>query len=174
MQGYENRGPNNERKKIYVSAVTPDLIATRYRGELTRFFERLFANANAGKPLMHTYFDNYYDLYWNLHVGVTGDAIPPEVRQFSAAFNAVLGFLYPTSDIAHENYMRARETRHALKDWLDTRVQAIIDGEVPNADRTFVYYWLKNGGMRENFRRKDIVFECFHNFLAFKIGRAHV
>src|SRR5439155_8440346 len=30
-----------------------------------------------------------------------------------------------------------------------------------------VYYWLKNGGQGENFRRKDIVFECFHNFLAF-------
>jgi cytochrome P450 len=167
MQGYENRGPNNERKKIYVSAVTPDLIATKYRGKLTSFFEKLFLNANAGKPLMHTYFDNYYDLYWNLHVGVTGDAIPPEVRQFSAAFNAVLGFLYPTSDIVHQNYMRARETRQALKDWLDTRVQAIIDGTVPNADRTFVYYWLKNGRLGENFRRKDIVFECFHNFLAF-------
>ncbi len=167
MQGYENRGPNNERKKIYVSAVTPDLIATKYRGKLTSFFEKLFLDANAGKPLMQTYFDNYYDLYWSLHVGVTGDAIPPRVKAFSAAFNAVLGFLYPTSDIVHQNYMRARETRQALKDWLDTRVQAIIDGTVPNADRTFVYYWLKNGGLGENFRRKDIVFECFHNFLAF-------
>jgi hypothetical protein len=167
MQGYENRGPNNERKKIYVSAVTPDLIATKYRGKLTSFFERLLANANANKPLMHSYFDNYYDLYWDLHVGVTGDSIPLEVRQFSAAFNAVLGFWYPTSDIVHDNYMRARATRPALKDWLDTRLQAIIDGTVPNADRTFVYYWLKNGRLGENFRRKDIVFECFHNFLAF-------
>jgi len=167
MQGYEKRGPNNERKRIYVSAVTPDLIATRYRGKLISFFEKLLANGNAGKPLMHTYFDNYYDLYWDLHVGVTGDAIPLEVRQFSAAFNAVLGFWYPTTDIVSQNYMRARETHQALKAWLDTRVQAIIDGDVPNADRTFVYYWLKNGGMGQNFRRKDIVFECFHNFLAF-------
>jgi hypothetical protein len=30
-----------------------------------------------------------------------------------------------------------------------------------------VYYWVKNGEMGENFRRKDMVFECFHNFLAF-------
>lgn len=30
FQGYQRRGPNNERKKIYVSAVTPDLIATKY------------------------------------------------------------------------------------------------------------------------------------------------
>ena len=52
------------------------------------------------------------------------------------------------------------------KDWIDVRVQAIIDGKVPDADRTFVNYWLKNGRLGENFRRKDIVFECFHNFIA--------
>ena len=167
MQGYENRGPDNERKKIYMSATTPDLIATKYRDKLTGFYKRLFAEANAGTPMMHHYFENYFDLYWNLHVGATGDEIPPPVRQFSTSFNAVLGFWFPTLEIVHENYMRTRETRQELKDWLDTRVQAVIDGKVPDADRTFVYYWLKNGGMGENFRRRDIVFECFHNFLAF-------
>src|SRR3954454_20193244 len=90
MQGYEHRGPNNERKKIYVSAVTPDLIATKYRSKLVRFYEKLFADSNSGKPLMRCYFDNYYDLYWDLHVGVTGDAIPAAVRQFSEGFNGVL------------------------------------------------------------------------------------
>ena len=167
MQGYENRGPNNERKKIYVSAVTPDLIATKYRPKLVRFYEKLFADSNSGKPLMRCYFDNYYDLYWDLHVGVTGDAIPAAVRQFSEGFNGVLGFEFPTSENVREYYMQARATREALKEWLDARVQAIIDGELPNADATFVYHWLKNGGQGENFRRKDIVFECFHNFLAF-------
>jgi hypothetical protein len=166
MQGYENRGPNNERKKIYVSAVTPDLIATKYRGKLTGFFEKLLADANAGTPLMRHYVENYDNLYWDLHVGATPDEIPPAVRQFSASFNAVLGFWYPTSDIVRDAYMRARESRPALKAWLDVRVQAIIDGKVPNADRTFVHYWLKNGGLGEHFRRKDVVFECFHNFLA--------
>lgn len=106
-------------------------------------------------------------MYWDLHVGVTGDGIPTAVRQFSAAFNGVLGFKFPTSENVREYYMQARATREALKDWLDARVQAIIDGETPNADSTFVYYWLKNGGQGDNFRRKDIVFECFHNFLAF-------
>jgi hypothetical protein len=53
--------------------------------------------------------------------------------------------------------MRVRDTRQPLKEWVDSRVQAIIDGRVPNADRTFVHYWLKNGGLGANFRRKDIV-----------------
>ncbi|HEX6655798.1 MAG TPA: hypothetical protein VF153_06265, partial [Candidatus Limnocylindria bacterium] len=167
LQGYEHRGPNNERKKIYASATTPDLYVAKYAPKVKRFFDRLFSSDNAGKPLMHEYYANYFDLYWDLHLGVTGDAVPSEVRQFGAGFNAVLGFWFPTSDIVRENYMRVRELRQPLKDWIDRRVQAVLDGEVSDPEGTFVYYWLKNGGQGENFRRKDIVFECFHNFLAF-------
>jgi len=70
-------------------------------------------------------------------------------------------------DVVHESYMQCRATRQPLKDWVDARVQAMLDGAVPDADATFVYYWLKNGEQGEHFRRKDILFECFHNLLAF-------
>lgn len=166
-QGYENRGPNNERHRIYQSAVTPDLVNTKYRSKIKSFYEAFLADANSGTPLMQHYFDNYYDLYWNLHVGATADEIPAEVRQFSNSFSAVLGFQDPTLEIVHENYLKAREVRAPLKAWLDERVEMIIDGRTPNADSTMVYYWLKNGELGENFRRIDIVFECYHNFLAF-------
>src|SRR4029079_2711067 len=126
---------------------------------------RLFDDANAGKPLMERYYANYFDLYWDLHLGVTGDAIPAEIRQIGVSFTAVLGYWYPTSDIVRENFMKVRELRPVLKEWIDGRVQAGLDGDVPDPEGTFAYYWLKNGG--EHFRRKDIVFECFHNFLAF-------
>jgi cytochrome P450 len=167
IRGYENRGPDNERKRIYMSATTPDLIATRYREKIARFFDLFLADANAGKPLMQAFYAHYFDLYWELHLGVSGDAIPLEVRQFGTSFNAVLGFKFPTLEVVHENYMTVRRTRQALKAWVDSRIQALIDGKVPDADRTFVHYWLENGRQGENFRRKDIVFECFHNLLAF-------
>lgn len=60
-----------------------------------------------------------------------------------------------------------RELRQPLKDWLDARIQDVIDGKVPNPEATFVHYWVANGRLGENFGRKDVVFECFHNFLAF-------
>ena len=69
--------------------------------------------------------------------------------------------------VVHDNYMRVRQIRQLLKDWIDKRVQDIIDRHVPNPEKTMVYYWIKNGELGENFRRKDMVFECFHNFLAF-------
>jgi hypothetical protein len=167
IQGYEQRGPDNERKKIYLSATTPDLYAAKYADKVRSFLARVFDEANAGKPLMHRYYADYFDLYWDLHLGVTGEAIPAEVRQIGASFTNVLGYWYPTADIVHENIMRVRELRPLLKDWLDSRVQALIDGDVRDPEGTLVYYWLKNGGGGEHFRRKDIVFECFHNFLAF-------
>ena len=50
--------------------------------------------------------------------------------------------------------MRVRELRQPLKDWLDARIQDVIDGKVLNPEATFVYYWVANGGLGENFRRK--------------------
>ena len=167
LRGYEKRGPNNERKRIYFSAVTPDLYGPMYSDKIKRFLDDLFDEQNEGKPLMHQYYQRYFDLYWDLHLGVTGDNIPPEVRQIGQSFVAVVSFRYPTLQVVHDNYMRVRQLRQLLKDWIDQRVQDLIDGHVPNPEKTLVYYWIKNGTLGENFRRKDIVFECFHNFLAF-------
>lgn len=167
LQGYENRGPDNERKRIYFSALTPDLYQANYAAKVGRFLDRLFAPENEGQPLMRRYLDSYYDLYWDLHVGVTGADIPPEITEIGQCFVAALGFFYPTDEIMHQNYLRVRELREPLRQWIDARVQAVKDGTVPDADKTMVHYWLTNGQEGENFRRKDIVFECFHNFLAF-------
>ncbi|MFC9635075.1 hypothetical protein ACFTY8_38950 [Streptomyces mirabilis] len=119
---------------------------------------------------MQQYYADYFDLYWDLHVGVTGEAVPPEVRELGASFMAVLGHWFPTEEVVYENLMRVRELRPFLREWIDQRVQAVIDGEIPDPEGTFVHYWLRNGGDGEHFRRKDIVFECFHNFLAFSQG----
>src|SRR3954447_18318516 len=43
IQGYEQRGPDNERKKIYASATTPDLYAANYAPKVHGFLARLFA-----------------------------------------------------------------------------------------------------------------------------------
>jgi cytochrome P450 len=166
IQEYQKRGPHNERKRIYYSAVTPELYGPMYSDKIKRFLDSLFDEQSEGKPLMHQYYQRYFDLYWDLHLGVTGDDIPPEVRQIGQSFVAVFGFRYPTLQVVHDNYMRVRQLRPLLKDWIDQRVQDLIDGHVPNPEKTLVYYWIKNGELGENFRRKDIVFECFHNFLA--------
>jgi cytochrome P450 len=166
IQGYANRGADNHRKKIYASALTPDLYRSMYTAKVVKFFNQLFDPKRANQPLMRQYLDSYFDLYWDLHLGVTGDAIPADVRQIGESFNTALAYINPIKDIVHDNYVRVRALRPFLKDWINKRVEDVAQQRVPHPEQTFVYYWLKNGAEGADFRRKDIVFECFHNFVA--------
>ncbi|CAN5127972.1 hypothetical protein BH11ACT6_BH11ACT6_41090 [soil metagenome] len=167
LQGLEKRGPDNLRKRIYMSAVTPDLYQEMYQEKIVGFFDGLFSAANAGKPLMRIYLDTFWDLYWDLHLGVKGDDLPAEVRQIGASFNTVLAYRDPTQKIVYDNYMTVRKNLAFLKTWIDDRLEDLQTGKTPQPEKTFGWYWLKNGEDSEYFNHKDVVFECFHNFVAF-------
>ena len=166
LQGLEKRGPDNLRKRIYFSGVTPDLYGPKYQKKVVTFFDQLLDPKFAGKPMMRHYLDYYFDLYWDLHLGVKGDAVPAEVRQIGESFNTVLAYRNPTRQIVYEHYMTARKLLDTLKEWIAERVKDLESGRIPEPDKTIAWYWLKNAGNGEHFDRKDIVFECFHNFVA--------
>ena len=167
LQGLENRGDNNLRKRIYFSAVTPDLYRPMYGDKVVAFFDQLMGPEFADKPFMRHYLDYYFDIYWDLHLGVKGEAIPKQVRQIGEAFNTVLAYRNPLLPIVYENYMTVRNLLDFLKQWIDERVEDIAAGRTANTEKTIAWYWLKNAGDGEHFSKKDIVFECFHNFVAF-------
>ena len=167
LQGLEKRGPDNRRKRIYMSAVTPDLYGQMYQGKIVRFFDDLLGPPNANKPLMQTYLKTFWDLYWDLHLGVKGNQIPEQVREIGASFNAVLAYRDPTQKVVYDNYMTVRKHLAFLKSWIDERLADIGSGKTPEPEKTFAWYWLKNGEDGEFFAHKDVVFECFHNFVAF-------
>src|SRR5271155_3872896 len=52
LQGLEERGDNNLRKRIYFSALTPDLYRPKYGDKVVSFFNRLMEPQYAGKPFM--------------------------------------------------------------------------------------------------------------------------
>jgi len=81
LQVLEKRGENNLRKRIYFSAVTPDLYKPMYSAKVGAFFDKLMDQQFANKPFMRHYLDYYFDLYWDLHLGVAGVAIPAQVRE---------------------------------------------------------------------------------------------
>jgi hypothetical protein len=166
LQGLEKRGPNNLRKRIYFSAVTPDLYKPMYSPKVVAFFDRLLDQQFANKPFMRHYLDYYFDLYWDLHLGVTGDAIPFEVRQIGESFNTVLAYRNPLLPITYDHYMIVRERLDFLKSWIDDRLADIEHGKTKNPEKTIAWYWLKNAGDGGHFAKKDVVFECFHNFVA--------
>jgi hypothetical protein len=166
LQGLEKRGDNNLRKRIYFSGVMPDLYKPMYSAKVQAFFDKLLDQQFANKPFMRHYLDYYFDLYWDIHLGVTGDGIPFEVRQIGEAFNTVLAYRNPLLPITHDNYMVVRERLDFLKSWIDDRLADIETGKVKNPERTMAWYWLKNAGDGTHFAKKDVVFECFHNFVA--------
>jgi hypothetical protein len=166
LQGLEKRGPNNLRKRIYFSGVTPDLYKPMYSPKVVAFFDKLMDQQFAGRPFMRHYLDYYFDLYWDLHLGVTGDAIPYEVRQIGEAFNTVLAYRNPLLPITYDNYMIVRERLDFLKSWIDDRLADIESGKTKDPEKTIAWYWLKNAGDGSHFAKQDVVFECFHNFVA--------
>src|SRR6201994_935669 len=166
LQGLEKRGPDNLRKRIYFTGVSPDLYKPMYSAKVTAFFDKLMDKQFANKPFMRHYLDYYFDLYWDLHLGVTGDAIPFEVRQIGEAFNTVLAYRNPLLPITYDNYMIVREHLDFLKSWIDDRLTDIESGKTKNPEKTMAWYWLKNAGDGRYFAKKDVVFECFHNFVA--------
>src|SRR6476620_12549110 len=130
------------------------------------FFDKLMDQKFANRPCMRHYLDYYFDLYWDLHLGVPAEAIPFEVRQTGAAFNTVLAYRNPLLPITHDNYMKVRELLDFLKSWIDDRIGDIQSGKTKNPEQTMAWYWLKNAGDGSHFSKKDVVFECFHNFVA--------
>jgi len=165
LEGLENRGPDNLRKRIYFSGVTPDLYG-KYQAKAVTFFDKLLDSKHVGKPFMRHYLDYYWDIYWDLHLGVKGEAVPPQVRTIGESFNTVLAYRNPVQPIVYENYMAVRALLPFLKQWIDARLDDIASGRLANPDQTIAYYWLKNAGDGRYFAKKDVVFECFHNFVA--------
>ncbi len=173
LQGLDNRGDNNLRKRIYFSAVTPDLYKPMYSEKVVAFFDEILDARFANKPFMRHYLDYYFDIYWDLHLGVKGEAIPPEVRQIGEAFNTVLAYRDPLLPITHDNYMKVRKLLDFLKAWIDDRIGDIGAGRIAHPEKTMAYYWLKNAGNGDHFSKKDVVFECFHNFVALSAVGQH-
>src|SRR4051812_5920109 len=122
VQGYQSRGKDNKRKRVYYAALTPDLYKPAYSRKVLRFFSRLLDDKNAGEPLMKQYIENYLDLYWDLHLGVTGEDIPSCARELPASLINVLGYWNPLGDDSkqkfYENYMKVRELRPELASWV--------------------------------------------------------
>jgi cytochrome P450 len=166
IEGYDKRGPHNERKKIYLSAVTPDLYRSEYREKVVSFFGKLLDSENQGKSFMRLYVDRYPELYWNLHVGLESD-IPQDVIDVGKAFLEVLARLNPTTPTVYENYQKVRELRPRVIDWICEQVRCVRVSDDRKRTTTFVWHWVQNKGNSEHFDEKDIAFECFHNMLAF-------
>src|SRR6202034_2350571 len=101
-----------------------------YSPKVVAFFDKLLDQQFANKPFMFHYLDYYFDLYWDLHLGVTGDALPFEVRPIGEACEPALAYRNPLLPITLDNYMKVRELLDLLKGWIDERLGDIQSGKI--------------------------------------------
>ena len=158
FRAYEDRGPDNQGKKVYFAGVTPDLYGDKYRPKVQRFFDRLLDPGKEGEGLPGRYQDLYFDLYWDLHLGVRGKAASGVPTRVGEEFNLILGLLGSTDESDVRRLIQATRFVVEHRDELDRWIRDRLD-EAP--DDSFAYYWLKNGMSPD-----DVTFEVFHNFLA--------
>jgi hypothetical protein len=167
VQALEKRGPENRKKRIFMSALTPDLYRQMYADKVGQFFDSILHASNVGKPLMGRYLESYFDLFWDLHLGVKGGSIPASVREFGHSFITVLAYQDPTRKIFHDNYLTVRSHLASVMRWIGDRIGDLIDGRTPNPKKTFAYWWIRNSGDGEYFTRKDAIAEVVHDLMAF-------
>ena len=91
---------------------------------------------------------------------------PSRFWAIGEAFNTVLAFRDPLQPIVYENYITVRALLGFLKTWIDERLDDVANRRVADPEKTMAWYWLKNAGDGAHFSKKDVVFECFHNFVA--------
>jgi hypothetical protein len=148
-----------------MTALTPDLYRPMYGDKVVQFFDKLLDDGNAGKPLMRAYLESYFDLYWDLDLGVqqTRSLNGPRHRT-SVQHDPRLSRSHP-EDPLRELHDGAIEP--CLPQGVDRRpAHHLESGKTPNPEKAFAWYWLKNAGDGEYFAHKDVVFEVFHNFVA--------
>lgn len=166
LRALEDRGANNARKKIFAAAMTPDLYRAKYRPKIQTFLDTLFSDANQGQPFMRGCLNAFLDLYWDLHLGVRGAAIPDDVRSLFTSFVTVFGIRNPLDLTFYRHYLNVRQHRAAVMQWIQAGIDRIGSNKVENADQTFVHYWLVNAHDSPDFTAADIAFECYSDFLA--------
>ncbi|GAA4245241.1 cytochrome P450 family protein [Dactylosporangium darangshiense] len=150
-QAYEHRGPDNRRKRILMSAMTPDLYDRWYRAKVEAYLD--------GET-------DYDDLFWDLHLGAKATA---EVREFGAAFDLVLAHASPDEPGVRDAYATAHERLGEVQAWIGGRLRELLDGRTPAPEATFAHYWARNGGLggaAADFGPGDVAVECLHDRIA--------
>ena len=163
----------NLKKKAYFSGLTDDLYEQYYEPKVKTLFNSIFSSENQNRPLMQIYEDGYLNLHWYLHLQVAAENIPDFAKiiglEFINYWTIFMPALLDNSKLSvsfKNSYEKALELIPDLLNWMSENVQTIRNNP-NNFKDCFVHYWPHNDGTGEGaFSNEDIIFECFHNYLA--------
>jgi hypothetical protein len=153
----EQRGVNNYRKKVYVSALTMDLMPN-YAEKFDVFFNEVYTTiTNYHKPVLSVFKEALVKFFLAMHIGY--DDYPDYVIEYFTKFTDAVGLGIPTNPEFKKSVIFCNLTIKCVSEYFFKRYNIIRQ---TNDKTTLLYYWNLAGLPKES-----IISEALHNIIAF-------
>lgn len=153
----ENRGVNNYRKKVYMSALTADLMPN-YSEKIDVFLNEIYTVVtNYPKPALSVFKAALVKFFLAMHVGY--DDYPDYVVEYFTKFTDAVGLGIPTNPEFKESVIFCNLNIDCVSEYFFERYNIIRQ---TNDKTTLLYYWNLAGLPKE-----AIISEALHNIIAF-------
>lgn len=158
LTNLRDRGPDNYKKKVYMTALNAGNMI-KYKEKIDNFINRFFNDiTNYVNPVLSTFQDLLItDFFLPMHVGY--DIYPDEVIQYFKLFVNRITRGDPDEPERNAEFMFGYQHVDCVKEYFRKRNNIIIES---NDDTTFLYWWNIAGMNSEN-----LVMEAIHNIIAF-------
>lgn len=157
LTNYANRGVDNYKKKVYMTALTTAVVPF-YKDKTDNFLNQLVANITMyNQPVLSSFQSALIKYFLALHVGY--DNYPEYVTQYFAGFLDIIGIGNPTDPHEDAIIIYGNSIVKQVRAYFQERINIVIQNE----DRTCFTYWWNMAGLPI----ESMVIEAVHNIFAF-------
>lgn len=157
LTNLEDRGNDNYRKKVYMTALTTNIMEN-YSEKIDIFLNETLAGfITYGKPVLSSFKTSLINFFLAIHIGY--DQYPDYVFKYFETFIDIIGFGDPNRPGRDEAMIFGNSVVGKVREYFATRNNIIKD----SGDKTtLLHYWHQAGLAAEG-----LVMEAIHNIIAF-------
>lgn len=157
VTNFQDRGPDNQRKKLYMTALLPEVIPY-YAEKIDTFINEAFGSITSyEQPVLSTYQNALIRFFLAMHVGY--DTYPDYVIKYFYTFIQIISYLNPCLPERNAQMIYCNQTVKRVKEYFTQRVALIKQSE----DKSCLTYWWSVAGLSD----VSTVTEAVHNIIAF-------
>lgn len=157
LTNLDNRGPDNYRKKVYMSALTCNILSN-YDEKINSFLNEIYADfVTYSRPVLSSFKNALIKFFLAIHLGY--DDYPDYVVEYFRVFVDIIGFGDPNRPGRDEAMIWGNQNVPKVREYFKQR-NDIINAEAD--EKTIMYHWHLAGLAPEG-----LVMEAIHNIIAF-------
>jgi hypothetical protein len=155
----EERGLNERRKAVYMTALRACVVKTAYKEKTRAFLNRVYADVTTyKKPLLSAFKTALVDYLIDIHVGVATH--PEEVKTYFSEFIEFIGVGSPIAAGRNARVLLGKRLTPFVRAYFTERNAVVIANQDASS---IIYYWHIAGLAPEG-----LVMETIHNAIAFE------